>query len=213
MMSRIVYFLLFWVMSLHIEARTPIRSWLVAMPDSVKPLLTKNNRLDFVDFYDAKMEAVVTNRMEGKSRMDVLTDDFVHIDYTPTTEVMMKLLPMNDSTDVLCMITTMKASTHDSRITFYDDAWHPLKVSDYINEPSIEDFRSTIHQGDSVQGAWNKLDVFFRTYHLFAEDASLRCVLTALDYLSEEDRVEVMPYMRSEPMVYRWNNGRFVCDE
>ena len=95
MMRRILYtlFLLF-VMLLQVGARTPMRQWLMSMPDSVMPLLTKNDRLDFIDFYDARMAAVVTNRMDGKSRMDILTDDFVRINYTQASDVEMKLLPI-----------------------------------------------------------------------------------------------------------------------
>jgi hypothetical protein len=212
MMKRIVYTFLLLAMSLHMAARTPMRNWLVTMPDSVMPLLTKNDRLDFIDFYDAKMAAVVTNRMEGKSRMDTLTADYVHFAYTPSTEVEMKLLPVNDSTDVICMVTTMKAAVHDSRIDFFDKAWQPLDVSDYMDEPCMEDFRSTTHQGDSAQRVWSKIDIFFRTYHLCAEEATLKCVLTALDYLSKEDREEVKPYVH-QALNYRWTNGRLVCDE
>ena len=213
MMKRIVYTFLLLAMSLHMAARTPMRNWLVTMPDSVMPLLTKNDRLDFIDFFDAKMAAVVTNRMEGKSRMDTLTADYVHFAYTPSTEVEMKLLPVNDSTDVLCMVTTIKAAVNDSRIAFFDEAWQPLKVSDYMAEPCVEDFRSTTTlQDDSARRAWSKMDTFFRTYHLCAEEATLKCVLTALDYLSKEDREEVEPYVR-QSLNYRWTNGRLVGDE
>ena len=63
MMKRTVYTLsLLLMVFLQASARTPMRQWLVAMPDAVMTLLTKNNRLDSIDFYDAKMEAVVTNR-------------------------------------------------------------------------------------------------------------------------------------------------------
>lgn len=189
-----------------------MRQWLVAMPDSVMPLLTKNNRLDFIDFYDAKMEAVATNRMEGKSRMDVLTDDFIRINYTKTTDVEMKLLPLNDTTDILCMVTTVKASVNDSRIAFFDAQWQPLDATTYINEPRMEDFRSTM-QGDSAAWAWSKLDIFFRTYHLSAEETGLKCVLTTTDYLSEEDRAEVAPYLRQAPITYLWNDGKFARNE
>ena len=213
MMKRTVYTLsLLLMVFLQASARTPMRQWLVAMPDSVMTLLTKNNRLDFIDFYDAKMEAVVTNRLEGKSRMDTLTDDFVHMEYTKSTEVTMKLLPVNDSTDILCMVTTAKAAVHDSRIAFYDAQWQPLEVTGYICEPGIEDFRSTV-QGDSAQWAWSKMDILFRTYQLNAEDTSLKCVLTATDHLSEEDRVAVTSYVRQEPLVYRWINNRFQLNE
>ncbi len=193
-------------------SRTPIRNWLVAMPDSVMPLLTKNNRLDFIDFDDAGMEAVVTNRMEGKSRLDTLTDDFLRINYTKSTDVAMKLLPVNDTTDVLCMVTTVKASADDSRIAFYDARWQPLDAASYIHEPSLVDFRST-QQGDSASWAWSKIDIFLRTYHLSAEDADLRCVLTTTDYLSVEDKQAVEPYVRREPITYRWTDGKFVRNE
>ena len=62
------------------QARTPIRQWLVTMPDSVMPLLTNNNRLDFIDFLDSNMDAVVINRLDGRSQMKVLTDDYTAID-------------------------------------------------------------------------------------------------------------------------------------
>ena len=189
-----------------------MRGWLTAMPDSVLPLLTKNDRLDFIDYHDVNMEAVVTNRMDGKSRMAVLTDDFVCINYTKSTDVAMKLLSVNDSTDVLCMVTTMKSAVQDSRIAFYDAQWQPLDAASYISEPCMDDFRSTL-QGDSAQWAWNKLGVFFRTYQLDAEGTDLKCVLTATDCLSKEDREEVAPYVRREPLTYRWTHGQYLRNE
>ena len=195
----------------QVSARTPLRHWLVAMPDSVMPLLTKNNRLDFIDFYDAQMAAVVTNRMDGSSRMNTLTDDFVQIEYTASTDVAMKLLPVNDSTDVLCMVTTVKAAVDDSRIAFFDAEWRPMDVTQYFVEPRIEDFRFT-QQSDSAARAWNKLDIFFRTYRLCAESTELQCVLTAMDYLSKEDREEVSSYVNKE-LTYRWTDGKYLCNE
>lgn len=192
-----------------VDARTPMRNWLVAMPDSTLSLLTKNNRLDFIDFYDAKMEAIVTNRMEGKSRMDTLTDDFVLINYTKSAEVAMKLLPVNDTAEVLCMVTTMNAGVDDSRIAFFDSQWNELDAADYIEVPCMDDFRTEL-QNDSLKWIWSKMDVFFRTFHLCAQDTGLKCVLTATDYLSEEDREVVAPYVRKDPIIYRWTDGKYV---
>ena len=212
-MRRLVYiWLLLLVAFSQVSAHTPMRGWLSAMPDSVMPLLTKNNRLDFIDFYDAKMEAVVTNRMSGKSRMHTLTNDFVQIEYTASADVSMKLLSVNDTTDVLCMVTTMRSSVDDSRIAFYDAQWQPLDVASYFVEPCMKEFRSTM-QGDSVQWAWSKVDIFFRTYELCAESSELKCVFTSLEYLSKEDREEVTPYVRQESLTYRWDNGKYLLNE
>ena len=212
-MRRLVYiWLLLLVAFSQVSAHTPMRGWLATMPDSVMPLLTKNNRLDFIDFYDAKMEAVVTNRMSGKSRMHTLTNDFVQIEYTASADVSMKLLSVNDTTDVLCMVTTMRSSVDDSRIAFYDAQWQPLDVACYFVEPCMKEFRSTM-QSDSVQWAWSKVDIFFRTYELCAESSELKCVFTSLEYLSKEDREEVTPYVRQESLTYRWDNGKYLLNE
>ena len=93
-MKRIVYILLlFCIYTTSLTARTPIRQWFTDMPDSIMPLLTKNNRLDFIDFIDSHMDAIVTNRLDGKSRMTQLTEDYLHIEYTQSSSVTMKLLP------------------------------------------------------------------------------------------------------------------------
>lgn len=215
MMKRIIHILLLSLVALlQAEARTPMREWLASMPDSVMPLLVKNRRLDLIDFYDAQMEATVTNLLDGKSRLDTLTDDFIKLSYTGASDVTMKLLPLNDTTDILCMVTTMKGKStiNDSRLVFFDEQWEPLKTSVYIDEPCIEDFRST-QQGDSVQWVWSKLDIFFSTYYLSAESTELKCVLTTIDYLSADERKEVIPHLRKEPLTYRWANGKYEAYE
>ena len=192
-----------------VVARTPIRQWFSAMPDSVMPLLTKNNRLDFIDFIDCGMTAVVTNRFDGKSRMDTLTDDFLLVSYTSSCEVTMKLLPVNDSTDVLCMVTTALATVPDSRITFYDAHWQPLSTKDYIDEPMLDDF-ATPCADDSARIAWSKVTLSSRTYHPSAEDTHLTCRLTALRHLNKADRKALTPYLHSDTLVLRWHNGRYT---
>jgi hypothetical protein len=110
------------------------------------------------------------------------------------------------------MVTTVKAAVDDSRIAFFDAEWRPMDVTQYFVEPRIEDFRFT-QQSDSAARAWSKLDIFFSTYHLNAESTSLKCVLTTTNYLSADDRKEVIPYLRKEPLTYRWANGKYEAYE
>lgn len=210
MMNRLKYlFLLLLMAGTVAQARTPIRQWWVAMPDSVMPLLTKNNRLDFIDFLDSKMEALVTNRLDGKSQMNVLTDDYLHISYTRTCDVAMKLLPVADTVDVLCMVTTVKAAADDSHVAFFDESWNPIEASTLFVEPALDDFREG-EVCDSTDAAWRKMDIFFKTYELSPDAPTLTCRLGAVDYLGEEDRRVVMPYLKCDALVYSWEGGRFV---
>lgn len=212
-MKRILYTsLLLFAVSIQVEAKKPMREWLKTMPDSVMPLLTKNNRLDFFDYYDAKMEAVVTNRLDGKSRMTKLTDDYIQISYTPSTNITMRLLPVSDSTNVLCMVTTIVGTASDSRIAFFDAQWQPLETTLHLTEPCIDDFRS-ISQNNPTDEIWDKMDIFFRTYCMEAENTELKCTITTPNYLSKEDKEAITPYLRNKPLIYYWTNGKYQRNE
>lgn len=193
-------------------AKMPVRQWIVSMPDSVMPLLTRNNRLDFIDFVDSGMEAVVTNRLDGKSRMTMLSEDFASIEYTKSSVVAMKLLPLTDTTDVLCMVTTMQGGVKDSRVAFYDEQWRELDVESFIDEPKLLDF-CVAEATDSAMLMWKKVDVFFKTYVLSPNVQMLECELSSIDYLNRADKEAVVPYVRKAPLTYLWQGGRFVRKE
>ena len=191
-------------------AKMPMRQWLISMPDSVMPLLTMNNRLDFIDFFDSRMDAVVTNRLDGKSRMDTLTDDYVEIAYTRSSQVSMKLLPLNDTTDVLCMVTTMHANVEDSRVDFFAEGWTTMDKETLLEEPALTDFYKPALV-DSVAESGTKIDIFFKTYTLSAESNRMVCELSSISYLSEEDRKSIAPWIKDTPIIYEWREGRFVA--
>lgn len=172
------------------------------------PLLTKNNRLDFIDFIDSHMDAIVTNRLDGKSRMTQLTEDYLHIEYTQSSSVTMKLLPTADTTQILCMVTTTNTAARDSRIAFFSKDWQPLKTSKFFIEPQKEAFL-TNELNDSARHAREKLDIHLKSYELSPQDSSLICHYTTLDYLSNTDKEYVKPYIHEE-LIYDWNGKKFV---
>lgn len=207
MKCRVYLLLLFLLLVSPSNARMTMRQWFTLMPDSVMPLLTKNNRLDFLDFFDCNMEAVVTNRLEGKSRMDTLSTDYLYLNYTESCDVEMKLLPLNDSVDILCMVTTVRSAVSDSRIAFFDKEWSPLSVSSYVALPTVDDFRNTA-VSDTLDG-WSKLDVSFITYQLSPHSLSLDCNLSALDYLNRDDRLVVERLIKGTTLSFHWLDGKF----
>lgn len=79
-MNRILLSLFFilYLFSVSASAQT-VREAFKAMPDSLVPYLTANNRLDLMDFMDAKMKATVTNLLDGQTEMTFLSDDSLSI--------------------------------------------------------------------------------------------------------------------------------------
>ena len=109
----------------------------VNMPDSLSPLLTKVNRADCVDFLESKMKAQVENRFGKKSEMTELGKDYIRMQMSPQTTWQMKVLALNDTTNVICTVSTACAPACDSSIRFYTTDWKPLTESQFITSPCI----------------------------------------------------------------------------
>ena len=117
-------------------AQTRIRDVYAEAPDSIFPLLTKNNRLDQIDFRENNMQAVVKNRFDDHAELLVLTDRYLKLQLSKRCTVEMRLL--SDST--FCMVQTYNAPAPDSRVRLFDTAWHELPQS--ISLPAVDDFLS-----------------------------------------------------------------------
>ena len=183
----------------------------VAMPDSIVPLLTKVNREDCIDFLDSNMKAVVKNRFGNVAEMKVLTDDYVQMQVSEVSTLEMKLLPVNDSTRVICMVKTVCASACDSSVRFYASDWSAeLAAKDFLQAPSGDDF---FFPNDSLTDeaalARKMADMHAMKASLSKDDASLTYQYTTPDYLNKEDREKLLPLLKKEPMVLRWSEGRF----
>ena len=188
-----------------------MKSVFVSMPDSIAPLLTQTNKEDCIDFLDSKMKAEVTNRLGGKSEMTLLAEDYVFVQMTPNSTLEMKLLPVNDSTKVVCMVKTVCASACNSDIKFYASDWSKkLEDGDFSLKPSADAFflpNDTLpEEGVLIR---KKADMHLMKASLSKDDASLSFIYTTPDYLNKEDREKLLPYLRKEPIVFRWQDGKF----
>ena len=115
------------VMFAFAQQRTTAAAVFKTMPDSLLPVLSKNNRLDMVDFMEAQMRAEVTNLLEGSSEMTALTDDSLSIRIDTVLCVDMVLRTEADST-IICLRRTYKISECQMEIVEnnYTTTWHPL---------------------------------------------------------------------------------------
>ena len=186
-----------------------LRSLFVAMPDSVLPLLTKTNRMDCIDFLDSNMKAEVKNRFNNTSELKVLTKDYLELQLTSQSSVEMKLLPMNDSVKVVCMVHTVCGPVCDSEITFYDTQWKQLPSKNFITLPEVDRFYYLNTNEESYATVRKAADMYLMKANLSSEASTLTFIYTTPDYLSKEDREKLVLYLRKEPIVYQWGEGRF----
>lgn len=104
------------------------------MPDSLMPYLSTNNRLDMIDFMEAKMKAEVTNLLDGTTEMTALSDDSLSITMNERLRVDMRLT-VRDSL-VVEMTKTYTISEHqvEKVVQYYSTTWCPL--SDLVSVSS-----------------------------------------------------------------------------
>ena len=203
-----IFVCMFCVMSVVAQ---DMKSVFVAMPDSVTPLLTKVNREDCIDFLDSNMKAVVKNRFGNVAEMKVLTDDYVLMQTSEVGTLEMKLLPLADSTKVICMVKTVNVPVADSSVRFYTSDWsQQLDVKEFLQLPSMDAF---FLPNDSLKDeailTRKKADMHLMKAQLSKEDTSLTFTYTTPDYLNEEDREKLSPHLRKESIVLRWSEGKF----
>ena len=183
----------------------------VAMPDSLTPLLTKVNKEDCIDFLASNMKAEVKNRFDKPAEMKVLTEDYMQLQMTENSTLEMKLLPLNDSVKVVCMVKTVCASACDSSIHFYSSDWkEELSSADFLQKPSQDAF---FLQADPASEEYvlarKTADVNLMKAVLSKEDATLTFIYTTPDYMNKETREKLEPYLRKEPVVLKWQEGKF----
>lgn len=187
-----------------------INSVFVSMPDSLSPLLTKVNRQDFADFLSSGMKAVVKNRFGGKSEMLKLTDDYLKIKTTESSSEEMKLLPLNDSVNVVCVVKTYSGPAEDSRVYFYSIDWKELPSSEFISLPQHADFyRSTNDSINTVSKEEFTDEMFVMKAELSDEDNSIVFKYNTLETLGKEN-VELMKPYAVDSLKYKWNSGVYV---
>lgn len=113
-----------------VGAQISLRDVWLSMPDGMIPYLNKNLRLEHLDFVDMGVKSEVNHQLNGVSVMDTLTADYTHITLSKSSSLELRLLPVNDSTKIICMVRTFKAPAEESVIRFYDIDWN-LLTDDY----------------------------------------------------------------------------------
>lgn len=209
-MKKTLFILSMWACTLALQAQD-LRTLFTAMPDSLAPLLTKVNREDFIDFIDSHMKAEVKNRFGRPSELKVLTPDFLCLQTTERSSMEMKLLPANDSVQVICVVHTVCGPACDSRIRFYDAQWQELSPSSFLQNPVATDFLLPAPTDDETRAdLLRKADMDLIQAQLSADDRTLTFTYTTPDYLGKDDREKLVTYLKPSPLTYEWKEGRFV---
>jgi hypothetical protein len=139
-MKRLFSILPMLVLAFNLLNAADLRTIFINMPDSVMPLFTKSERMDFFDYMDSGMDAKATNKLGGESVMTLFRDDMLSINTSESGRADIVLFKRKDGTSLICMIVTVLGNYPDSRLSFYNEDWTPVPANSLIKYPSMEDY-------------------------------------------------------------------------
>lgn len=208
-----ILFLVFGSFTLISVQAQEAKTLFVNMPESLSPLLTAVNRADCIDFIESKMKAQVDNRFGKKSEMTDLSKDYIRIQMSPETTWQMKVLAVNDSTNVICTVATACGPVCDSNVRFYNTKWQELPLATYLTVPVMDDFLEVpdTTQTDEFNNARLHADMQLMKADLSKSDGTLIFTFTTPEYLEKETADKLKPFIR-RPFIFMWKEktGRFV---
>lgn len=183
----------------------------VAMPDQYVPQLENAWRKDLIDLFKTGKEARLKNTMNGFSTLKNLTSDYLLLQVTERSTVEMKLLPLVNNTNVICMVKTVNGPVADSQVEFFTTEWKPLAASDLFTPVSPDWFIKEDADKNSTAflDATSRLDMDLIQYSLSPDSLTLTATYTTPLYLSQEDRKNVTPFIKESPKVYTWEKFHF----
>lgn len=198
-------------MTQRLSAQKLAKEIFVSMPDSILPYLTSVNRADFIDFMESNMKARVTNRFDQTTEMTELAPDYIRLNLTPESSWQMKLLSLNDTVQVVCVVYTVCAPVCDSRVAFYTIGWEALPTERHLEAlPTVSDFvkSDSIDAQEGLTVAFEALDVRLLKIDLSADSSDMLVTFSTMDYIGESDRKKIEPYI-TPAMTFRWEEGKF----
>lgn len=207
MRKRILTVLIACIMALGAAQAEDLRTLFINMPDTIMPVLTKSERMDFLDYLDSGMKARVRNKLGGESEMTELSDRSLTVSTSQSGRIEMVLFPRKKGVNLICIIKTVTARYDDSRLAFYDENWMPIDAAGLIELPQFDDYLTKeALASDSLEVL--KRQSILRLQSVSSTENGLEFQYTSLDYIGL-DADKFRSWFKKEPVRYVWNGKRF----
>lgn len=193
------------------DADITIEKVFVAMPDSMIPQLEEPWRKDLIGLYKEGKEARLKNLMEGYSKLEEMSDNFIAVQITDRSRIEIKLLPLINNTHIVCLVRTVFGPIADSQLSFFTTDWEPIP-NDGMFVPADKEwfYKEDIDRNNpDFLDVQSRLDMNLFRYTLHAKDNDLTIEYTTPLYLGEEERTKASAYLKNAPKIYTWKSYRF----
>lgn len=181
----------------------PIDSILVKLQVPELSLLSKNNKLDLLDYINCGQVGTVENLYLGKTSITKKTANYLHIEMTSVNSVELIVLPREVGDTIIGILTTIKEPIKESQLRFYSLDGVPLSID--FKFPTIDELVRSEFSSP-------KKDIFLKlrvTLNYLCEEGILVCQASKNCFTIEEDDVHDLIFKQ---LRYKWNGHSFVVE-
>ena len=127
-------------------AQTTVKDVLGTMPPEVIPYINSDQRGEMNKFTIDNDTVVVKNTLNGTSTVTTIGDDFARLDLNKNTRLIIKLLPVSDSTQIICLVKSVRKPVPESVVEFYDTNWKA--INNNFNLPDTRNAEAMLNEQD-----------------------------------------------------------------
>ena len=171
----------------------------VDMPEAVDPVMPRKQRAELLEYVKAGMGDSIANRFGRQAHMTVL--DTLHhrivVRNTATSTLELKLLAHGGDTAVALVRTVCTPLCH-SALQLYDTRWRALPAPALPRSADWLDGERAARHGADTANLRRMLAADFVSLTFAPGGDTLLVRNHILDYLGEEDRERVRPYLKEE---------------
>lgn len=203
-MNRVALLLLA-VASVAQSAASGIGDFFVSEPDSLFVVIDSATRMDMVDYYNSGKKIDADNRLNGKSRIEELSDSYMKLKLSDSAEIEMRM-EVSGSDTLIVVSKTLLSPAPDSDVMVFDRHWNRLETRSVIDLPGLDDFIT------GVSGKEKKELLSLVEFPLimvnFDADGNIVASVSLSDYMIKGNYDKLKPYLKQR-IVYRWNGKKY----
>lgn len=184
-------------------------------PTSVLPLISKNTRLDMIDYFRAGSDRQSANQLDGPARITALERNLIAFEAGSGLRCQMLVID-NYRFDksagewvpiyVIGLIETLDTPIPDSKITFYDSKWQPIKGA--FTPPRLADWLTTRNK-DEIEMVKRTLPFITVEYAFDPQTLAVIATPTISRYFVADDAEAAKALALLRPAItYRWDDRK-----
>ncbi|MFA5045740.1 MAG: DUF3256 family protein [Paludibacter sp.] len=200
----LLFFLVFIYQNLMAQS---VEKYYVNIPDALNPTLSKQNRLELLEYHKAGQGDSIDNRLGNKAYLEKL--DSVHhlivVKNTANSTFEMKLLTLDDGNRVIGIIRTVCGPICQSMVEFYDTAWSPVKLR-FVMPKAIDWINNAVPYNQNVDRKWvdNVLENSFISLSFDPEGGQqIIANNNSLEFVTESDRKLISSFLSDKKLKFK----------